>query len=138
MERTKPLHGCNLGVDRDKVFIASSATSDSTRLSTLSCLHLLATTASPLVPKSFAAYKSKLFEPSKGLSQKHQIIVCNRHTLQIKLLEPRVGTGHGSDPWREVGPPVGQHQIEVRKPRLPLPVARQGTTTQQFPMKLTE
>jgi hypothetical protein len=60
--------------------------------------------------------KDELLEGREGLGEEGQIVVGDRHALQVHLLEPGVGGGHGVHPGREVGPPVQRHQVEVGEP----------------------
>lgn len=67
--------------------------------------------------EAIAADEDELFEGGERLGEDGQIIVRHGHALQVDLLQPGVGGGHGSHPGGKVGPPVGRHQVEVREPR---------------------
>lgn len=70
--------------------------------------------------KAIAANQHQLLKRRKRLRKQSQISIRNRHTLEVKLLEPWIRLGHGNNPRREEGPPIGRHEIEISKPRLPL------------------
>ncbi|QHN92057.1 uncharacterized protein DS421_17g580340 [Arachis hypogaea] len=53
--------------------------------------------------KIFIAHENEFLEGRKGPSDKVEVIISERHTLQVKLLEQRVGIGKCGVIRREVG-----------------------------------
>ncbi|KAM1116078.1 hypothetical protein TB2_006535 [Malus domestica] len=66
------------------------------------------------------AKQQQSFEVSKRSSQELKALITHRYPLQPQLLELRVFSSEHIYPRPNVAAPIRRHQIEVRKPRLPL------------------
>lgn len=70
--------------------------------------------------EAVAADEDEFAEAGEGVGEEGEVGVGDGHAFEMELLEPGVGLGQGGGPRREVGPPIGGHQIEVREARLAL------------------